>query len=173
MVYIQTNIISLATYDLIIDIILRNLSHEDKRNLFLTNKQLQTILRTNYYMRAFTTQTITFRFPQTPFHKKGKPHYGKPNNIKPTYIKKHVNPQASLTECQTCDTPYYNALFEKTFMSCDLHSKYKWQRTNTKKTPEKVMTISATIQSKKGHKITSKQPFFPNCGKRIPTNANN
>ncbi len=120
-------------------------------------------------MKQFTAQTITFRFPQTQYHKKGKPHYGKPNNIKPTYIKKYVNPQAVLTECHTCDQLFYNAFFEKTFMSCDLHSKYRWQKSDTKETQEnRYMNISMTKFNKKGHKHTSNQPFFPNCKQYIP-----
>ena len=131
MVHIQPSLIKLAgNTPTAFNTILKYLNHEDKRKLFLTSKQLQDTLKMYQQLKQFTSQTLTFRFPQTPFHKKGKPHYGKPNNIKPIFITKHVNPQASLTECHTCDTLYYNAKFEKTFLSCDQHAEYRWEKAN-------------------------------------------
>ena len=172
MVHVQSHLIKLAnSMPEAFNKILEYLNHENKRNLFITNRQLQNTLKTYKQMKHFTSQTMTFRFPQTPFHKKGKPHYGKPNNIKPIFITKHVNPQASLTECHTCDVLYYNAKFEKTFMSCDQHAKYKWEKALPNDTKNnRRMKIAETTTNKKGHKHTSKQPFFPICEQYIPRN---
>ena len=174
MVHIQPSLIKLASNTpTAFNIILKYLNHEDKRKLFLTSKQLQDTLKMYQQLKQFTSQTITFRFPQTPFHKKGKPHYGKPNNIKPIFITKHVNPQASLTECHTCDTLYYNAKFEKTFLSCDQHAKYRWEKANPTDTiNNRRMIIAEKTPRKKGHRHTSKQPFFPICNQFIPRNQN-
>ena len=173
MVHVQPHLIKLAnSTPAAFNKILEHLHHENKRNLFLTNRQLQNTLKTYSQMKQFTSQTLTFRFPQTPFHKEGKPYYGKPNNIKPTFIKKHVNPQASLIQCQTCDVLYYNAKFEKTFLSCDQHAKYRWEKarpTDTKNN-KRMIIAEKTPGSKKGHKHTSKQPFFPICKQYIPHN---
>lgn len=54
-------------------IILTYLNRDDKRNLFFSNKQLQTTLSNHKTMKKFTNkyQALTFHFPQQNYDKKG------------------------------------------------------------------------------------------------------
>lgn len=138
----------------IISIILTYLKYSEKRNLFFTNIQLQTLLTKHKTMKQFENiikyQTLTFHFPRPFYHKQGYPTRNKHQN----HITTIVNAGAIKIKCQTCHIFFYNPKHEKQFKTCNQHQLYKWHQDK--------MYITKIGRDKKGHNHTTKKYFQPN-----------